>query len=130
MISFPLKGLYELKVIKFILCKQHDDSNSVFVYKAEPHILKEKNLFQHFIKGSRKKTIESLNVRGVSRSVDKVLRLFFPNLFVCFQEAPKHILFSLLTPCVKCFPSHLSLKISPHYCQKLSNCYFVFLWSK
>ena len=43
------------------------------------------------------------------------LGFFFhaPNLFVCLQEAPKHILFSLLTPCITCFPSYLAIKISP-----------------
>ena len=35
-----------------------------------------------------------------------------PNLFVCLQEAPKHILFSILTPCTTYFPSYLTLKIS------------------
>ena len=35
-----------------------------------------------------------------------------PNLFVYLQEALKHIVFSLLTPCVTYFPSYLSLKIS------------------
>ena len=36
-----------------------------------------------------------------------------PNLFVCLQEATKHILFSLLTPCITCFPSFLTFNISP-----------------
>ena len=32
---------------------------------------------------------------------------------MCLQEAPKHILFSLLTPCTTYFPRSLTLKISP-----------------
>ena len=34
-------------------------------------------------------------------------------LFVFLQEAPKHILCSLLTPYITCFPSYLILKIPP-----------------
>ena len=36
-----------------------------------------------------------------------------PKLFVCLHEAPKHIFLSLWTPCITCFPSYLTLKISP-----------------
>ena len=32
---------------------------------------------------------------------------------MCLQEAQKHILFSLLTICITCFRSYLTLKISP-----------------
>ena len=60
------------------------------------------------------KTIESLTAVKPPGLVVIVFRLFFyaPQLFVCLQEAPKHIMFFLLTPCVTCFPSYLSLKIS------------------
>ena len=75
----------------------------------------------HPTKGTlKKKPIESLTAvkpprAGVSGLVVIVLRLFLfhaPKLFVCLQEAPKHILFSLLTPCTTYFPSYLTLKIS------------------
>ena len=46
-------------------------------------------------------------------------------LLKLFLTCSKHILFSLLPPCVTCFPSYLTLKISPLFWQKLSD-YIIF----
>ena len=40
------------------------------------------------------------------------LMIHAPNLFLCLQEALKHILFSLITSCITRFSSYLTLKIS------------------
>ena len=63
----------------------------------------------------------------------QVIFFLAPNLFVCLQEAPKHVFFlTLNSPCTTYLPSYLTLKmvISPNFCQMLSDCQFVFLWSK
>ena len=59
--------------------------------------------------------LNTLTSDQLSGQLFAILAVFFhaPNLSVCPQEAPRLILFSLITPCITCFLSYLTLKISP-----------------
>ena len=62
---------------------------------------------------------------GVSVLMVIVLRSFLllcaPKLFVWLKEAPKHVFYSLQTPYITPFQIYLTLQISPHICQNLSD---------
>ena len=52
-----------------------------------------------------------------------------PNLFVCLREAPKHILFSLLTLCITSFSSYFTQYLTSHLifvksCPTISWCFY------